>query len=164
MICPYCNSEIRDGLKFCPKCGSQLAEASYQQPEQPQYQEQYQPQYQEQQYQNPQQQYVQPPVQVYVTNEKKRIPGKGLGIASMVLGIVAFAFSCTWYISLPLGLTSLILAIVGKIKAKSAGSKNGFATAGIICSIFAIAWIIILLLGVGSLIGLTGAGVFAESL
>lgn len=161
MICPYCNSEIRDGLKFCPKCGSQLAETSYQQYEQPQYQE---PQYQNPQYQNPQQQYAPPAQVVYVSNEKQGVPGKGLGIASMVLGIIAFAFSCSWYISLPLGLTSLILGVVGKIKAKSAGSKNGFATAGIICSIFAIAWIIILLLGLGSLIGVTGLGAFAESL
>ena len=32
MICPVCASSIRDGLKFCPKCGNPVVSASYQEP------------------------------------------------------------------------------------------------------------------------------------
>lgn len=162
MFCPYCNSEINDGLKFCPKCGSPVASASYQQPVQ-QYQDPYQQPYQ-QQYQQPpvfNQAPVQP-MQFYSEQPQadNRVPGKGLGIASMVLGIIAFVFSCYLYLSLPLGLTSLILGVVGRIKAKSADKKNGCATAGIICSILALAWVILFALGIGSMLGLS----FMESM
>ncbi len=154
MFCPYCNSEINDGLKFCPKCGSPVASASNQQ-----YQDPYQQQYQQPPVFN--QAPVQP-MQFYSEQPQadNRVPGKGLGVASMVLGIIAFVFSCYLYLSLPLGLTSLILGVVGRIKAKSAGKKNGCATAGIICSILALAWVILLALGIGSMLGLS----FMESM
>ena len=59
MICPKCNSIVKDGIKFCSECG-QLLQAQPQQPQyqQPQYQ---QPQYQQTQYQQPQ--YQQPQYQ-----------------------------------------------------------------------------------------------------
>lgn len=34
MICKNCGSEIRDGLKFCPKCGTQITEPAAEQPAQ----------------------------------------------------------------------------------------------------------------------------------
>ncbi len=63
-------------------------------------------------------------------------PGKGLGIASLILGIFG------------LGLIGLILGIIGHNKSKKAGMKNGVAVAGIIVSIISI----IIGLVVGSLI------------
>lgn len=29
MICPNCNSEIKDGMKFCPKCGTGIPQTRY---------------------------------------------------------------------------------------------------------------------------------------
>ena len=67
MICPKCNSEIRDGSKFCYVCGASLAEA--QQNEEVQTQTVYQPQEPEQPAYQPQEPaqpaYQQPPQQEY---------------------------------------------------------------------------------------------------
>ncbi|MEP7205266.1 MAG: DUF4190 domain-containing protein [Candidatus Saccharibacteria bacterium] len=50
-------------------------------------------------------------------------PGKGLGIASLVTSLVG------------LGLVGIVLGIIGLKKSKTAGMKNGLATAGIILGI-----------------------------
>ena len=67
MICPKCNSEIRDASKFCYVCGASLAEA--QQNEEVQTQTVYQPQEPEQPAYQPQEPaqpaYQQPPQQEY---------------------------------------------------------------------------------------------------
>lgn len=55
------------------------------------------------------------PVQPPVVN-----PGKGFGIASLVLGLVG------------LGLFALIFGILGLKKSKQAGQSNGMALAGVI--------------------------------
>ena len=70
MKCIHCNSEVADGMQFCPYCGSPMApqqqpqQGQYQQPQQGQYQQPQQGQYQQPQqgqYQQPQQgQYQQP--------------------------------------------------------------------------------------------------------
>ena len=54
----------------------------------------------------------------------------GLGIASMVLGILALVTCCCWYIAGPLAAISLILGIIG-IKSESG---KGMAIAGVVCS------------------------------
>jgi hypothetical protein len=59
-------------------------------------------------------------------------PGKGLSIAGMVLGIVACALFCAWYIAIPCAIVGLILSIMGKKKSVAAGAPTGMATAGII--------------------------------
>ena len=56
MRCINCNSEVADGMQFCPYCGSPMA--SQQQPQQGQYQQPQQPQ--QGQYQQPQQKDSQP--------------------------------------------------------------------------------------------------------
>jgi hypothetical protein len=69
------------------------------------------------------------------------VPGKGLGIAGLILAIVPF----TWVIG-------LILSIIAKVISRKAGVKNTPATAGIIvASIF----IVLAIVGVivGSIIG-----------
>ena len=143
MFCPYCNSEINDGLKFCPKCGSPVASASYQQPVQ-QYQDPYQQQYQQPPVFN------QPPVQpmqFYAEQPQadNRVPGKGLGIASMVLGIIALAFTCFPWIGVPLGGLGFLFGVIAKIIAASKHKKNKQATAGLVCSILACLWLVIAL-------------------
>lgn len=58
--------------------------------------------------------------------------GKGMAVASMVLGIVSIVMlCCSQYISLPCAIIGLILGIMYK---KNNG-KNGMATAGVVCSI-----------------------------
>ena len=54
----------------------------------------------------------------------------GLGIASMVLGILALVTCCCWYICGPLAAIGLILGIIG-IKSESG---KGMAIAGVVCS------------------------------
>ena len=66
------------------------------------------------------------------------VPGKGLGIASMVLGIVSLALFCFWYIAMPCAIVGVILGFIGKSSAAKAGAKNGMATAGIVCSFIAL--------------------------
>ncbi len=62
--------------------------------------------------------------------------GKGLSIASMILGIVSVVFCCClWYIAIPAGIVGLILGIVG---IRKGGEGRGMAIAGIITSSIAI--------------------------
>lgn len=111
-ICTNCGREASDESLFCPSCGARFAqqepiqqhtpvqqeepvkefsmnqspyepqqyEPKYQQPYEQQYQQPYQPQYQPQY----QQQYSPAP-----QPQKVKVPGRGFGIASMVLGIIA---------------------------------------------------------------------------
>ena len=66
-------------------------------------------------------------------------PGKGLGIASMVLGIVSLVLFCWIYVSIPCALVGVILGGVGMKKSKDAGMSAGMATAGLVCSIISLA-------------------------
>jgi hypothetical protein len=81
------------------------------------------------------------------------VPGKGLGIASMVVGIVAIVLVCMWYISIPLAIVGAALGGVASSKAKKANMKNGMATAGLVCSIICLALNVLWILGLGALIG-----------
>ena len=63
--------------------------------------------------------------------------GKGLGIASMVLGIVGVVF---WFFGIT-SIISLILGIIGVVcaaKSKTAGYTGGMRVAGLVLSIIAI--------------------------
>lgn len=147
MFCPKCGTQNNDNLKFCANCGEPLnANPQQQPPQQPQYQQPYQqPQYQQPVYQQP----YQMPV----------IPGKGMGIASMVLGIVSLALFCFWYISIPCSIVAAALGGVAFNKAKTAGVKNGVATAGIAMACVALGLaLLFVLLGV---IGLAEIGAFS---
>jgi hypothetical protein len=110
-------------------------EAPYQEPQfqQPQYQQPtpppaqpYEQQYQ-QQYQQP---YGQPYQQVPVN------PGKGMSIASMVLGICGLVIP---FFGTATAIVGLILGIIGKKKSQEVGAPYGMATAGIVCSIIGLA-------------------------
>ena len=74
---------------------------------------------------------------------------KGFNITSMILGIIAVAFCCIWYISMPCAIIAIIFSVAGK---KDAG--KGMGTAGMVLGIIALALWVLLFLGVGGLIGI----------
>lgn len=103
MYCKNCGNNVADGLAYCDVCGADMNAD----------------------------------VTSYEENVVESVPavdpGKGLGIASMVMGIVGF--TCCNPFGL-VGLIGLILGIVANKKSKAAGFKNTFATVGIIiCAI-----------------------------
>ncbi|MGW0790994.1 DUF4190 domain-containing protein [Streptomyces sp. NPDC002911] len=60
-------------------------------------------------------------------------PANGLGIAAMVLGIIAVAGFCMWGLGVILGILALIFGIIGRGRAKRGEATNGgMALAGII--------------------------------
>ena len=136
MYCPKCGAVCEDGAKFCPSCGNNMNAA----PVQPAYQQPTQPVYQQPVYQQPVQPVYQQPVAT------PAVPGKGLGVASMVLGIVSLAMFCVWYLAIPCALVGCILGAVSLNKAKQAGMKNGMGTAGLTCSLIALAILIIIVI------------------
>ena len=57
------------------------------------------------------------------------------GIIAMILGILSLVLSWFWYISLPLGIIAIILAIMSMNRAKKTGGSKGMAIAGLVCGI-----------------------------
>ena len=145
-FCKHCGSQIEDNAAFCGVCGQAQNAAE---PQAPVYQAPVQPQ---------QPVYVAPqvPVNPYA---QPAIPGKGLGVAAMVLGIISLVLFCVWYLAIPCAIVGAALGGVAQSKAKAAGVKNGMAVAGITCSCIALGVaILFLLLGI---IGLASIGAFA---
>ena len=133
MICPNCGKQNADGLRFCAECGTPLAPAAA--PQQPAYQQpMQQPAYQQPAYQQPM--YQQP-------MQQPAVPGKGLGIASMVVGIVSLVCICFGWICIICAIVGVALGGVALNKAKQAGVKNGMAVAGLVCSCIALGLCII---------------------
>ena len=133
MLCAKCGANFPDDVKFCPNCGApvQNANANYQ--AQPQYQNVY-----------------------YQSNA---VPGKGLGIASLVLGICSILLVGSYVVGLVLGIVGLCLGVSSIKKAKAVGRSNGIAVAGIVCSsvglaicAFIVLWALVLLVILGGLI------------
>lgn len=121
MFCPNCGNNNEDGVAFCASCGAPMNNA--------------------QQAQAPQQ-----PVQdfqpEYAAPAAQPVAGKGLAIASLVLGIIAFIlfpYICGG------------LAIVFGAISKSKGYPGKAGTAGLICGIIAIALQIVFTIACGSL-------------
>lgn len=145
-FCKHCGNQIEDNAAFCGVCGQAQNAAE---PQAPVYQAPVQPQ---------QPVYVAPqaPVNPYA---QPVVPGKGMGVASMVLGIVSLVLFCVWYLAIPCAIIGAALGGVAQSKAKAAGVKNGMAVAGITCSCIALGVaILFLLLGI---IGLASIGAFA---
>ena len=90
-------------------------------------------------------------------NVKPELPGKGMGITGMVLGIVSLALFCIWYLAIPCGIVGIILSGIAAKKAKEVGMKNGMATAGIVCASIAlgitILFVILVAIGVAGAMG-----------
>ncbi len=64
----------------------------------------------------------------------------GLGIASMVCGILALISCCLWCTCVPLAIVSIVLGILQIQK----GAGKGMAIAGIVCSSIALVLLIAL--------------------
>ncbi len=147
MICPNCGKQNADGLRFCAECGTPLAPAAA--PQQPMQQPAYQQPMQQPAYQQPM--YQQPMYQQPM--QQPAVPGKGLGIASMVVGILAILFLC---FNATVGLVCAIIGValggVALNKAKQAGVKNGMAVAGLVCSIVALALCLLAIIFAAALI------------
>lgn len=62
------------------------------------------------------------------------VPGKGLGIASMIIGILSVVAFLTLYIAAAFAVIGLALGIYSKSKSNKLNLPNGTATAGIACS------------------------------
>lgn len=160
MFCSTCGTLNEDNAQFCGGCGTQLiCQAPAYPPQMPAHpQPMYQPQ--------PQLTYAPPaqPMQVYQPQpwqpvvKKEEIPGKGMGVAGLVLGIVAIVLSAVWLLSVACALTGAILSFLAMYKARKAGRTNGVALAGLICSSVGFA------LGITIGLGLTGliSGTFTD--
>ncbi|MDO9000741.1 MAG: DUF4190 domain-containing protein [Bacteroidota bacterium] len=92
--------------------------------------------------------------------------GKGLGIAGMILGILAIIVSfvpCFGWWAIVLAVVGVILSAVSLSQAKKANAPKGMAIAGLICSILAIIigsiWIFIITKAVTE-----GAGMFKDAM
>ena len=74
----------------------------------------------------------------------------GMGIASLVLGIVSFII-CIPYLSLPAGIIGLVLGVLAKKKAAQTGGTPGLAKVGFILSIIGsiLSLVILILAAVG---------------
>lgn len=86
----------------------------------------------------------QPPYEQY-PNQQVNKPRNGLGITSMILGIISVVFSCCCYgLSVVLGIVAIILGIVSMRKNET---TKGFAIAGIITGsiglVFAVLFIVL---------------------
>lgn len=127
--CKNCGTNNEEGVAYCAGCGATM-DAGYQSPVS----------YQQPTYQQP----------VYQQPAAPVVPGKGLSITAMVLGIVSLVFCCVWYIAIPCAIVGLILGCIGNSKAKEVGMKSGMAVAGIVCSAIAIGLTLLLLLFVGA--------------
>lgn len=136
MFCPNCGAQNADNVAFCASCGANMGA------QQPVQQPVYQAPVQQPVYQAPVQQPVYQPAQQNVP-----VPGKGMGITGMVLGIVALVLFCMWYVAIPAAIVGAILSGVALKKAQDAGMKNGMATAGLVCSCIALGIAIVFVLG-----------------
>lgn len=86
--------------------------------------------------------------------EEQMKDGKGLAIASMVLGIVALVLSCCLYfISIPCAVISVILA---GISLKGGRDGKGMAIAGLVCSIISLVPAIIVMSSGAALLSSAG--------
>ena len=93
-------------------------------------------------YQQPQQQAYGSFDQTQYGYNQPASSGKGMAIASMVLGIVSIPGICFWIVGLPCAIVGLILGILYNKK----NEHSPMATAGIVCSIIAIALLVLVLI------------------
>ena len=124
-------------------------EQTYSQPQQTYSQPQQTYSQPQQTYSQPQQAYEQPQQQAYGSFDQTQYgynqpasSGKGMAIASMVLGIISIPAICFWIVGLPCAIVGLILGILYNKK----NEHSPMATAGIVCSIITIALLVLVLI------------------
>lgn len=138
MFCPKCGTQNKDDARFCATCGNPMStnpEPTTYTPPAP----------------------TAPAVSLAYPQPKVTpapLPGKGLGIAAMIVGIASLTMFCYWFLSLPGAIVGLVLGAKSSGQAKSVGRKNGMATAGIVCSSIAlglsVVWMILFIIGIAS--------------
>lgn len=75
---------------------------------------------------------------------KAAVPGKTLGIVSLVLGILSILGTCCSCFGLPFPIAGAITGFMAMKQAKEAGEKNTFALIGLIASIVGFVGIIVM--------------------
>ena len=81
-------------------------------------------------------------------------PGKGMGVAGMILGIVGLlcntVCSCVYgsVLGFPLSIVGLILSMIARKKSKAAGCSNGMATAGFVMNLVSVILCVLAILAV----------------
>ena len=117
MVCKNCGAMCRDDARFCNTCGTTFAPVMGAP--------------------------MAAPMGYPVVAPK--VPGKGLGITGMVLGIISLII-CFGWVSIICGIVGVALSGAGLYKAKQVGMGNGMAVAGLVCSAIALAiWIILVI-------------------
>lgn len=144
-FCGNCGATQPDNLAFCSNCGAPMQQPMYNQPQQPMYNQPQQPMYNQ-------------PV-VY---GKPKIPGRGFGISSMVLGIIGLVYSLSalangveyadssdlskafmsavdfdagLIIAIVLFASMSVMALAFGSAAKGRGYRTGVATAGVVLGV-----------------------------
>ena len=125
MFCTNCGTRNEDAAAFCGNCGAKLTFQQSVAPAQSVYQVQSWPA-------APQQ-----PLQ------KEKLPGKGLGIASLVLSLLALVLVSIWEAATVAALLGMALSCLAMAKATKVGRRNNLAVAGMICGAVALAMVVI---------------------
>lgn len=137
MFCGNCGNQVNEGTRFCPKCGQPIAQAaptntpapsagvSNQTPAP---------------ISAPYNQSYYSPGSNYPNGAGGASDGKGLQVASLVLGIIGLIIS---FFGTMFGVVGFLMGIVAVICAASGMKKagmqpHGMATAGLVCGILAI--------------------------
>jgi len=71
-------------------------------------------------------------------------PGKGMAIASLVMGILSLIFCWLVFIGLPCAIVGIVLGILGKRKLDTVNAPSGTAIAGLVMSIIGLVLLIII--------------------
>jgi hypothetical protein len=81
-------------------------------------------------------------------------PGQGLGVASMVLGILALPLMCLKGVGLLAAIAAVIMGHIAHAQSKRAnGQANGMALAGLICGYISLAIVVLIFVFVLVVIG-----------
>ena len=82
---------------------------------------------------------------------------QGLAIGALICGIASIVFFCVWWLSIPLGIVAVVLAVMAKGKiARGEAGGAGLARAGMICGI--IGAVLSLLITILAIVGISMFG------
>ena len=61
------------------------------------------------------------------------MPGKGLGVAGLILGIGSLVLAASWVLGGICAVLAIVFSALAQTKARTVGRNNGMAIAGLIC-------------------------------